>query len=288
MSKNIICANCGYKGHVFKECYEPVTSFGIICYRWVYEKKDDFVLDNFLQKITTPTTDYPIVKFLMIQRKDTMGFIDFMRGKYNNYQSILILFNEMTNEEKYRLQTCNFDELWDKLWINHNNKYYKNEYDKAKRKFNNVNIDMYISVSDKLYNFQEFGFPKGRRNIKESNLECAKREFFEETGYSFSQYTILNDTPFEENFIGTNGIKYRHVYYLARLNNNSLQPKVDISNLNQIEEVQNIGFFSFSDCQNLIRPYDIAKKKILLKVYDYINDIKYRYYFSNEYLIEAI
>ena len=27
------CRNCGYDGHLYKECPHPITSFGIICYR---------------------------------------------------------------------------------------------------------------------------------------------------------------------------------------------------------------------------------------------------------------
>ena len=46
---------------------------------------------------------------------------------------------------------------------------------------NFITIDTLIQNSK--YNFvnPEWGFPKGRKNIKESNIECALREFNEET-----------------------------------------------------------------------------------------------------------
>ena len=52
------CNNCGKKGHMYKDCKLPVTSCGNIVYR------DD--------------TEEP--KVLMIQRKDSLCYIDFLRG----------------------------------------------------------------------------------------------------------------------------------------------------------------------------------------------------------------
>ena len=36
----------------------------------------------------------------------------------------------------------------------------------------------------------EWGFPKGRRNLKERDRECAVREFSEETGLTAEDYII--------------------------------------------------------------------------------------------------
>ena len=72
---------------------------------------------------------YPKTKFLMIQRKDTMGFTDFVRGKYpEEYSKTLPIFlNEMTIKEKNNLLTKSFDEIWGDLWVNHDSKCFKNE-----------------------------------------------------------------------------------------------------------------------------------------------------------------
>ena len=54
----------------------------------------------------------------MIRRKDTLGYIDFMRGKYSihNTKYILNMFKQMTRVEKARLLVKSFDELWHELW----------------------------------------------------------------------------------------------------------------------------------------------------------------------------
>ena len=56
----------------------------------------------------------------MIRRKDTLGFVDFMRGKYSIYNKeyILNMIKQMTNDEKTRILTEPFSKLWGDLWGN--------------------------------------------------------------------------------------------------------------------------------------------------------------------------
>ena len=37
----------------------------------------------------------------------------------------------------------------------------------------------------------EWGFPKGRRNYQENDIDCATREWEEETGYSRNQIKMV-------------------------------------------------------------------------------------------------
>ena len=60
--KNIICSNCGIKGHTFKQCIKPKISLGVIGFKFFKKEK--------------------IIKYLMIRRKDSHGFVEFIRGKY--------------------------------------------------------------------------------------------------------------------------------------------------------------------------------------------------------------
>ena len=60
MSKNNICNNCGKQGHQYHNCKLPITSYGMIVF--MYSDKD--------------------IKYLMIIRKNSFGYIYFMRGKY--------------------------------------------------------------------------------------------------------------------------------------------------------------------------------------------------------------
>jgi 8-oxo-dGTP pyrophosphatase MutT (NUDIX family) len=293
--KNIYCVNCGEKGHVVKDCNGPITSFGIISFKIVESEKDEmYDKNNKLQEILSTVAinnskKYPKTKFLMIQRKDTMGFTDFVRGKYsedeNELKNILPIFlNEMTYIEKNNLLTKSFDEIWKTLWVNHDSKCFKNEYEFAYRRFQKLNIPQLIKESQSSFGFQEFGFPKGRRNMKETNIACAEREFFEETGYDKSCYDFIKNYPtIQEEFIGTNGVKYRHIYYLVKMKDRVPPPKIDYKNKIQTGEVQNIGWFSYEECMSIIRPYDTAKKRVVKKVYDDLLEMKNEYVCSNFY-----
>jgi 8-oxo-dGTP pyrophosphatase MutT (NUDIX family) len=293
--KNIYCANCGEKGHVVRECNRPITSIGIIAFKVVYNEDDE--LDDKNEYLTDLTNDkgkntnqtYPKIKFLMIQRKDTMGYIDVVRGKYSNNEQdrnskIRICLNEMTNKEKQNLSTQSFDEIWNNLWINHESKCFKNEYENAKRKFSHLDIKRLVSDSDSVYTYQELGFPKGRRDRKEGFISCAEREFFEETGYDKSTYEFVKNYPtIQEEFVGTNGIKYRHTYYLVKMKTTVRPPKIDMNNKVQIGEVRNIGWFTYDESISLLRPYDVEKKQVLSNVYRDILAMNYKYNCSSYY-----
>ena len=231
----VYCANCGERGHVYRECTGPITSFGIIAFKVVNSREEElYDLNAQLRAIVAEQSDdksysslfardYPAIKFLLIQRKDTMGYIDFIRGKYppsepERTQALRVYLQEMTADERQSLATKTFDQIWDDVWINHDSKTYKNEYEAAKAKFGALDLGSLLEHSDTRWTFQEFGLPKGRRNMKETNVACAEREFCEETGYDCSDYEFVTTyPPVQEDFLGTYGVVYRHVYYLVRM-----------------------------------------------------------------------
>ena len=63
--------------------------------------------------------------------------------------------------------------------------------------------------------------------------------------------------------IGTNGIKYRHIYYIAEINEDYLHE------VNGNNEIGNINYFNYNDGINVIREYHIDKKEVLTSVYYY-------------------
>jgi len=298
--KNLFCNNCGKNNHEFRECRDPVTSYGIILIDFnneIYNYKQNLVeyistrekfeLNNYGIRINSffeieKFSKYSdSIKFLMIQRKHTLGYIEFIRGRYkiDNIDGIVYLFQQMTPHEIRNISLYDFDKLWFDFWGKHNFSNMKHEYEKAKEKFeiikneqDELNLSFYINNVVPLWNQAEWGFPKGRRNKQESSLICAKREFQEETDFKEEDYTVFeNITPIIEDFIGTNGVKYRHVYYLA-INNSNRKIEINDDNQHQIREIGDIQFFNYNDSINLIRPYHIAKKKVINIIYMFILD----------------
>ena len=264
-SEIMYCCNCGKKGHNYKKCLSPVISYGII----LYDKRNG--LDN--------------IKYLMIQRKDTIGFVEFIRGKYNlnNYKYISQIFKIMTKKERDCIIKLEFDDLWNLLWLNKhkNNKNTLLEYKTSREKFNilkrgvfinNKFIDLNIINTNThiIYEEPEWGFPKGRRNMYESDIRCALREFTEETNIQSCDY-VINDynKTFIETFYGTNNIKYRHIYYIGELIND-IDLKIDKNNINQTSEISSLDWFNSRDGYNIIRPYNLEKKRVVNYINSYL------------------
>ena len=262
---HIYCGNCGKLGHVYKQCLLPIISLGIILVKKMKNGNNEFI---------------------MIQRKDTIGFVEFMRGKYQtedlNY--LRNLFKIMTKKERLQIISYDFDSLWNLLWLKKNNKQNFNEFENSKKKFyllkngithNNIsyNLETINSTTPYIYETPEWGFPKGRRNLHENDLDCAKREFEEETGIQSNKYKMLDINRINETFKGTNNISYRHTYYIAELINNEEQLDITINkdNINQYSEISNIRWFKYQDGINIIRPYNIEKKNILKKANELFN-----------------
>ena len=260
--KNVFCTNCGKMGHHFRSCKKPITSSGIICFRKRNRK----------------------IEYLLICRKDTLGYIEFMRGKYPMYfkSYIINLIDEMTIQEKNNLLTKSFDELWYELWGDFVNSKYSTEGKISKSKFNHImdgvnNYDseyyklrQLIEKSTTTWTEPEWGFPKGRREYHESDVDCGKREFEEETGISHTKIDIiLNIIPYEETFMGSNYKSYKHKYYLAYMKD------LDNSHNFQKTEISNMKWMTYENALKHIRPYnseliDIFKKvnEVLTEHYD--------------------
>ena len=216
----------------------------------------------------------------MIQRRKTLGYIEFIRGRYecDKLSEVINLFQQMTPSEIKDIQSNEFDYLWDELWKNNtDNKYYKSEIDESKKKFilikKNKEFNKLLGSIKLDYKTPEWGFPKGRRVYLEKNINCAVREFEEETSLTSNDYILINNIPpISETFYGTNDILYRHIYYFA-LCKDTLEVKLNNNNMNQMEEVGNIGFFNFIESSNLIRDYHLERKNILNEAYLFMSSV---------------
>jgi len=256
MIKNTnVCNNCGKQGHMFHQCKLPITSYGIITFRDCGEG----------------------IQFLMIRRKDSFGYIDFIRGKYSAYnlKQLLNIIDEMSIVEKKRILELSFDTLWIEMWGEFNTQF-KSEENISKKKFEILKEG--ITISDKIYTLKdivemskttwketEWEFPKGRRNQKEKDLDCALREFEEETGISKDKLTIVeNVLPFEEIFIGSNHKSYKHKYFLALMDSS----QIDTDHLTnfQVTEVSKLEWKTIDKCLESIRPYNLEKRDLIVNI----------------------
>jgi 8-oxo-dGTP pyrophosphatase MutT (NUDIX family) len=263
MNKNNICNNCGKQGHQFHQCKLPITSYGIILFR-ISEKGR---------------------QYLMIRRKDSFGYIDFIRGKYvpNNYHQLQNMFNEMSIIERNNILNNEFENLWKMMWGETSiGTQYKGEEIASQKKFeilkngSNIGMNTLISLqtlvqdSTSLWKETEWEFPKGRRNYQEKDIDCAIREFEEETGLYKKDFTLIeNILPFEEIFIGSNHKSYKHKYFLGYTD------KIDNQLLNfQPSEVSKLEWKTLEECLESIRPYNLEKKQLIININNILKEYK--------------
>ncbi len=126
-NNNNTCNNCGKHGHLYHQCLSPIISHGIIVFR----------------KNLNGINEY-----LMICRKNSFGYIDFIRGKYSQYnvEQMQELINGMTNVEKHDLQNQSFDTLCNTMW-NRSSTYsqHKNEEIVSQKKYEMIKTGIFIN-----------------------------------------------------------------------------------------------------------------------------------------------
>lgn len=242
------CNNCGAKGHLFRTCRDPVLSCGILL-------------------IDSPTLPVQpeAIRVLMIRRKDSMSFAEFMRGKYDpdDEPYVATLIQNMTLKEQAAIASEPFEVLWKQLWGDDRT---SADYVPSRDKFNQLDRIRFMREHLSIYTEPEWGFPKGRRMRGETDMACAVREFGEETNVPRDAYTVLKNILFEETFVGLNNIRYRHVYFVALLT----QP--DAVNLNQRfttmqrREISGIAWKTMSEAEALIRPHHVERLSMLTQV----------------------
>jgi len=200
---------------------------------------------------------------LMVRRKDSMAYTEFLRGKYenDNLDYIKTLLSNMTKSEHELIKTHTFDELWTHHW-GAGRDHHSKEFEMSKEKFNKL-IPEELLDGMQGYGESEWGFPKGRRAPRENDMECALREFSEETNIPREAFAICRNLLLSEKFIGTNGIPYRHDYFIALLRNPDLIDIEQAMTSMQKREVSAIEWKTISECRSLTRPHYIQRSELL-------------------------
>jgi len=256
------------------------------------EERKFFSKDRYQNKIRTSRPSYGIfcytlgntiedTKYLMVMRRNSYAYEEFIRGSYNiedlNY--IKILMSRLTKEEGKKIINYEFDYLWNDL-----NKAYSitttdpTKLRLAKENFNKIkmNKQLYnLSLENIIWDEPEWCFPKGKKNTYlETDMDCSMREFREETKISEDEYTIRNILPIDTTYVADNGVSYNNTYYFAQIKN---YKEIIIDDTDEIQkaEIGNIQWLTKSECINKIRNYHTYIYEILDKGYDICEQLIY-------------
>jgi 8-oxo-dGTP pyrophosphatase MutT (NUDIX family) len=274
------CNNCFEKDHFYKNCEKPLMSYGLCCYK---NEKDNLY-------------------FLMIQKRNTYTYIEFIRGIYDilNIKYLQKMFDKMNISEKNAILNNKFKKLWNDLWLinelksKKDNRKNKNEFYKGIMKFNIlkngylhennqlITLKYLIEQSSSNYNMNEWYFPKGKKekisnNVIENNIQTAIREFSEETNIDLNNINVL-EYQLEETHIGSNNKKYQTFFYIAEFLGSDMNLVIENyknnSNKYQKVEINDMKWINIDNLHNYFRSYELSKLKLIddlkkkIKVYN--------------------
>jgi 8-oxo-dGTP pyrophosphatase MutT (NUDIX family) len=166
----------------------------------------------------------------------------------------------MTLKEQSLLVCEPFETLWRQTWGDDKNSC---EFPAAKEKFHSLDRLLLMATNLSTYTEPEWGFPKGRRMRGETDLACAIREFGEETNIPREAYLVLKNMVVEETFMGLNGIRYRHVYFVAVLSHPEMVNLTQKMTPMQRREISGIGWKTFDEVYSLIRPHHVQREEMV-------------------------
>tara|TARA_B100001971_G_C18252506_1_gene579406 strand:- start:853 stop:1662 length:810 start_codon:yes stop_codon:yes gene_type:complete len=260
----MICNNCYREGHFYRNCDQPLLSYGLCCFKKVNDE----------------------IKFLMVKRRNTYTYIEFLRGIYNilDLEYLQKMFTKMSIQEKKNILENDFKTLWNQLWLMENNLKNKNEFYKGIIKFNilkngyfndekNVSISLkyLINNSEKNYEMEEWYFPKGKKemilNNIETDIQASLREFCEETNIDEKLIKIHKNKILEELHLGSNNKYYKTIFYLSEYLSNDLNDVINkfknFKSSFQKTEIGNIKWIDISKLKNYFRDYEISKYELI-------------------------
>lgn len=172
-----------------------------------------------------------VYEVLLVKKWCTYAYSTFVQGNWspmigknaaNNKNNLIRLFSEMTNDEKSDILSLNFRQMWYRIW-GHDVKV--GSYNSARIKFENTFlIDNGILLKELIFKSRHIGYkdklweiPKGRKiSQNEPDVNCAIREFFEETHIPKACYSIIPNFIKKDIFIDE-GVRYTNKYYIAYL-----------------------------------------------------------------------
>lgn len=194
-------------------------------------------------------------KICMVKKRTSFKFFELMR----HFKPTVDLLNQITLEEKLIIMSLDFDTCERFLYnvVNTNSP----DYNKRKARFTNAFLkDDGKRIRDMLskttYNPASiWEIPKGRMLLKtvESELECAIREFIEETGIKRHNFKVYPNIKFVYSFIDDN-VKYEYIYFLAYYVNNNPPRGVPTCSRTRSTEIVDMQWLNANEIDMLSNP----------------------------------
>lgn len=227
------------------------------------------------------------IEVIMVKKRYTYHFFNFVFGRYkNNDATLKEMFDHMSFAEKIDIVSLQFEQMWYRIWLANPKKNFdiSDEYSKKTTVLPLGKIyETFYSKQERFHkNFlQDHGrrlkklvsmsqaseipweFPRGGKQNDETDLDCAIREFGEETGINSEKYRILSQTPIVQT-TKDGQIFYKHIYFLAEPIIPINEPKINYNSFEQISEIETVGWVSYNELSFNRIPLSVKKQNLAL------------------------
>ena len=212
------------------------------------------------------------MQVMLARRRNTYEFSEMAKVRYNNRTLPPDIFDRMTIEEKIDILSLDFSRIWyrahmennplDPGYIRRKNKFERNFlFDGGKKLCARVQMSRVRNIPE------IWELPKGRRalgnkrGIRESTLECAIREFEEETGVRKSQYRVYPYIRRIYSFIDS-GVTYKYTYFFAIANSDTMA-EISFSNIHQIKEISALQWMTLDQVRVIASGGNAAAQRLV-------------------------
>jgi 8-oxo-dGTP pyrophosphatase MutT (NUDIX family) len=204
-------------------------------------------------------------RFLITKKRNTYEYISIIRGHWRDLTHLKKLYSECSKNEQTLLLTKQFDVLWSDLWIRPpstgclKGELTPSEVRVAMAKFRKRFFQLQ-ALRPKLKEVTTHGnclweFPKGRKDTpSESELECALREFQEETNIPSRHLTPPIRAQVAEEHRGSDKMFYKTVYFVLSIDrvvipSNSVRTPLRVT---LSEEAKVLRWATLEECKTLV------------------------------------
>lgn len=186
---------------------------------------------------------------LLCKKRNSYEYNQIIYG--HNLDNIETKVKYLSPDEKHRLLTMDYRELWNDIWVVKDIRY-TNMYFKCESMFQQILPELRKAIQNTVDEFdvkRQWGFPKGGKKDKETGRRAAIREFVEETGYSQKDIYVSNNTHIV-NYKGTDNRNYRIILWDAIYKGTDTEDRMVESN-----EIQRTRWISVDHADDYLLPH---------------------------------
>lgn len=175
---------------------------------------------------------------LLVHKRYTYAFAEFVHGRYSRKAAgaagatsgpgppaalsgpvpVSELLDNMSREELLDVYSLNFNQMWYRIWLTHNN---RDLFQKKQTRFQSAFMRdggaelRQLCLAARGVGSPLWEVPKGRRQgSREPDIACAVRELQEETGVCKSEFRLIPGALRRTSYVSA-GIRYIGIYYVA-------------------------------------------------------------------------